>query len=271
MNKFIINLILLIGVSIAITFQSKTQIHVNSLNNAGIGTETPDYKLDVTGSGYIQSVFQSTNSSGGIMLKNYTGRKWEIQCVNSSSWTCPNGLIIYDRSAGSYRFVILSNGYAGIGTRNPQYKLDVAGYIRATNVTVPSDYRFKNNIKDLKPDTFKITNLRPVQYNYTKDLFDIDISDSIALSDSMFVANQRSEEQIKILNKKHYGFIAQEVQQIFPELVDEDKNGILSIDYISLIPIIVSDLKQQERKYEELQAKYQELINQISVLQTSLK
>ena len=87
----------------------------------------------------------------------------------------------------------------------------------------------------------------------------------------MFVANQRSEEQIKILNKKHYGFIAQEVQQIFPELVDEDKNGILSIDYISLIPIIVSDLKQQERKYEELQAKYQELINQISVLQTSLK
>lgn len=31
-------------------------------------------------------------------------------------------------------------------------------------------------------------------------------------------------------NRVHYGFIAQEVKEIYPELVYEDKDGILGID-----------------------------------------
>jgi hypothetical protein len=48
--------------------------------------------------------------------------------------------------------------------------------------------------------------------------------------------------------KQEIGVIAQDVQQQFPELVNTDKNGILSVDYIKLTAILiecVKDLKQQ--------------------------
>ena len=52
-------------------------------------------------------------------------------------------------------------------------------------------------------------------------------------------------EPNKADNRIHYGFIAQEVHEIFPELVYEDDEGILGIDYVSLIPLLIEELKHQ--------------------------
>jgi len=48
------------------------------------------------------------------------------------------------------------------------------------------------------------------------------------------------------------GFIGKELQTVFPELVKQDKNGYLSVDYISIIPVLVEAVKEQQAQIEEL-------------------
>lgn len=164
---------------------------------------------------------------------------------------------------GSYtaRMKILGNGNVGIGM-NPSYTLDVNGYIRTSEVLIESDVRLKENIKNLDCSG-KLKELRPVQYNFNDSIFRFwktEHNDSI---DNEVL----TEEQIRFKNKRQFGFLAQEVQQIFPELVDEDGNGILSIDYISMIPMLVAELKEQETRYEELNEKYDTLLQKVNSIQ----
>lgn len=46
-------------------------------------------------------------------------------------------------------------------------------------------------------------------------------------------------------SRKQIGLIAQEVQAVLPELIQEDDEGLLKLDYISLIPVLVEAIKEQ--------------------------
>lgn len=54
------------------------------------------------------------------------------------------------------------------------------------------------------------------------------------------------------------GFIAQKVQTEFPELVSEDEEGYLSIDYIGIIPVLVEAMKEQQKQISLLESFYNE-------------
>ena len=86
-----------------------------------------------------------------------------------------------------------------------------------------------------------------------------------------------SLDKIKQLNGKHYywndikphsdklqiGLIAQEVEKVFPELVHTDSQGYKSVDYTSLIPVLIEALKEQENrltKQEERLSKIEALL-----------
>lgn len=49
-----------------------------------------------------------------------------------------------------------------------------------------------------------------------------------------------------------YGFIAQEVEEVMPELVHTDKNGYKSVDYIGVIPILVNAVQELRAELAEL-------------------
>ena len=53
--------------------------------------------------------------------------------------------------------------------------------------------------------------------------------------------------------KTHYGLLAQEVQKIYPELVYSDDAGMLSINYIELIPLLIQSIQDLASQVEELQ------------------
>ncbi len=59
-------------------------------------------------------------------------------------------------------------------------------------------------------------------------------------------------EPIKEDNRQHFGFIAQEVREIFPELVYEDDEGYLGIDYVFFITLLIEEIKQQKNVVTEL-------------------
>ena len=54
------------------------------------------------------------------------------------------------------------------------------------------------------------------------------------------------------------GFIAQEVQKYFPELVMSDAKGMLSMNYIGLVPVLWQINQQINRKVENLERKVSE-------------
>jgi len=53
--------------------------------------------------------------------------------------------------------------------------------------------------------------------------------------------------------RQRIGLIAQDVQKVFPELVDTDPYGYLTLNYISLIPVLVEAMKEQQTEIEILQ------------------
>ena len=67
-------------------------------------------------------------------------------------------------------------------------------------------------------------------------------------------------------NRQTYGFLAQELQNEFPELVVEDHNGYLSVDPISLIPFIVESVKSLDKELTSIETTYNETIEILNIL-----
>ena len=92
--------------------------------------------------------------------------------------------------------------------------------------TVDSDSTLKANINTLQE--VDISGLRPVTYHWKND----------------------STEKL------HYGVIAQEVQQVYPELVvthGSDSTATLAVAYTEMIPILLAKIKELESRIEALE------------------
>ena len=103
-----------------------------------------------------------------------------------------------------------------------------------------SDYRVKINVATMD-ETFNVDKLRPVTYNYYID------------------------------NAPKLGFIAHEVQEVFPMLVDGEKDGNIhqSLNYMGIIPVLVAEvqrLKSQNKAQQSHLEKQQRQIDQLFAL-----
>ncbi|MDD6209261.1 MAG: tail fiber domain-containing protein [Bacteroidales bacterium] len=135
-----------------------------------------------------------------------------------------------------------------------------------TTLYQTSDAKYKKNIVNLPNPLSQLTKLRGVSYQ-------LDASDNPMVGSRRgIVADSltQNEESAPDTDKKHIGFIAQELQEVFPELVTSDKDGNLYVDYIGLIPVLVEALKEQKSKQEELNsaqsAKIAELQTELNAL-----
>ena len=105
--------------------------------------------------------------------------------------------------------------------------------INAASFNATSDYRIKANVNPLSnlPDYFTVDNLKPVSY-HRKDL-----------------------------SRNEYGFIAHEVQEIYPDIVTGEKDGLgyQHLNYIALIPILVKEIQDLKRKNNLLENRIDKL------------
>ncbi len=177
-----------------------------------------------------------------------------------------------------------SSGYVGINNTNPTYRLDVIGTVKMTNNSksaafdgfafypsagtptlgtysqpwyqfyaaqayffsdpvIMSDINLKTNIENITSVLEKIKQLRPVTYNFS--------------TDNVLYKHQT-------YNNLQYGFIAQEVEEIFPDLVIKMEDGNLAVRYTGLVPVLIQAIKEQQ---EELDA----LMKRISDLESKVK
>jgi hypothetical protein len=157
-----------------------------------------------------------------------------------------NGAAIYGTSTGD---VPISGKYAGYFSGN----VYVTASLWAYTIT-QSDEKIKTNITPLNvSDSYdKISTLNPVKYNLKQR--------EIASTDSIGVKNYYDTDS-EFFKKPKYGFVAQEMREVYPDLVYESNDGTLGIDYTGLIPILVETIQVQQKKINELEA----IIKKISI------
>ena len=102
------------------------------------------------------------------------------------------------------------------------------GIVNCTSVSESSDESLKEDINDLSESLDLLEQLRPVSY-YMK-------------ADTALGLENRT---------KNFGFIAQEVEEIIPELVVERSDGKKGIYYTKLIPLLVDAIKSQQKEIED--------------------
>lgn len=152
-------------------------------------------------------------------------------------------------------------GDVGIGTTSPSAKLEVNGTSEFNNdITVTgdingtgsfnytSDQMFKTEIDSISNALSIIQQLKPKTYYF----------DTLNFSEFNFS------------DKKRYGFIAQDLEQVLPELVksvvkhaDYDTLGNIvhpettfkTVNYIELIGILTKGIQEQQRKIDSLEEK----------------
>jgi uncharacterized coiled-coil DUF342 family protein len=60
-------------------------------------------------------------------------------------------------------------------------------------------------------------------------------------------------------NKKHFGVIAQELENLYPELVTNNEIGFKTVNYIEMIPILLSQMKNMQQEIEKLKEEIKEI------------
>lgn len=122
--------------------------------------------------------------------------------------------------------------------------------IRANSFIVTSDSRLKSDVKAIENSTDLLSALSPVSYS---------LAGQTVISKNTASKETASELEITPVNddptppdsRTRYGFLAQEVKELFPELVVEDEEGTMGIDYIGFIPILVDAVKDLRGRLEE--------------------
>lgn len=207
--------------------------------NVGIGTTSPTRKLDISG---------DINFTGDLYKNNTlfeAGSQWKSISNNLAytvgnvgiGTTSPvftldiNGTLKASNTNGTILFN--SAGNVGIGTSSPNYKLVVAGDIYATgDVIVYSDERLKTDITTIQNALQLVESMRGVKYTMIET------------------------------GKRKVGLIAQEVQQILPEVVSEKEH--LGVAYGNIVGVLVEAIKELKCQNDKLTLEYNELKTFIS-------
>ena len=98
------------------------------------------------------------------------------------------------------------------------------GTINAQDFNSTSDICLKENIETLNNAINVLNNIRPVSFVWKEN------------------------------GKPAYGVIAQEVEEVLPEIVDQDKHGVKRVAYSQIIPFLVQVIQEQNKEIQNIKA-----------------
>lgn len=172
-----------------------------------------------------------------------TGTNYGAGVYGSSTWD--NGSWVPGLYAGYF------NGKVGI-TEDLEVSGITANEITAEVITTPSDYRLKENVKSVDDGTLSgIMNMNVVEYNYIEretEAVSYVLSDTATINSTDMV---QGREVTSLPVQKHYGLIAQELQEIYPDLVVEGEDGYLGVNYLEIIPLLIRSVQELNAKVEQ--------------------
>jgi len=244
----------------------RVNLHVDNVDSNGFSTVRISSKVDKNAAIqlYNREFSSPWNNTGWALLKTNNGGDFLINrdiAENSGAWTAlriKSGSIsgtdpgwgqvtVADNLPSNYPLVkfivngkvVIRGGNPGAGKvltsvnsgtlQNPLYE-GLAEWIAGS----PSDQALKKNIQSLGSDMLdRILKLKGVSFNWKNS----------------------SDSETRI------GFVAQEVEKVFPEVVYTGSDGLKSVDYQKLVAPLVEAVKSQQVQINELKAEIQVLKN----------
>jgi len=186
-------------------------------------------------SGFITSDSTKLPLSGGTLTGTLSGTSATFTGSLSVSTgnTTGGGIILADDGD----IVDLNDGYcamrfsAGVrvhaGNRTGVANITLASggtITAAADIVAYSDKRVKENINTIENALDKVKALRGVTYNRTD--------------------NEDKSEKI--------GVIAQEIQEVLPQVVHEQEDGMLGVSYGNIVAVLIEAIKEQQKQIDEL-------------------
>ena len=208
------------------------------------------FSAPITASAGVSGSASSTGSFGKMVvgstaLANSGSTLFEIKGQQGTLFN------VTDEMSGS---IFTANTIAGIpvieafsdqsvklGPFSNRFTIDVSGNVSASADIVAdgdvvaynsSDMRLKNNLKVIEGALEKIDGIAGYEFDWNDN--------------SPGWARQRGHD---------VGVVAQEIEKIHPEIVEERKNGYLGVDYKRLVPLLIQSIKELKQEVEELKKK----------------
>jgi hypothetical protein len=273
------------GSYVPLTFSTNSdeRMRITTGGNIGIGTNSP-ILVDLTGTSKpLLQIRQASNAGGQLRVGGSDGTVGLVFDYSNSGFTSSIIRSLYGSSSGeaamyldsgfiafrtgtsfTERMRINSNGNIrlyitpSVDTTiewyqtpaniiqgkiwtdgNPRVNVQCGGsngvYLAsgATSWTGNSDERLKNINSNIEGAVDKINTLRAVNFSWKDDS----------------------------TNKENLGIIAQDIQKVFPQIIDQDKEGILGVRYTELIPVLIAAIQELNQKVNEQQQTINSLIN----------
>ena len=195
-------------------------------SNTASGYNSTAMGRSSTASGYYSTVigYNATASDyASFVIGQYNSSGSSATSSGSYDTTAP-AFVIGNGTSGntSDAFKVLFNGNTTVSN-----DLTVSG-----DVVVSSDARLKANIVSLGSTLSKLLLIDGKSYTMKKD------------------------------GKQKIGVLAQEIREVFPELVSEDANEMLAVNYQGLVPVLINALKEQNDKISRLEVLVEKLISE---------
>ena len=206
------------------------QVEVFSNGNVRIGTASSCSLCNASDLNIDRDIYiQSHPASSGIHIGNNGGDPAIIPQWTNTASIGSSSLAMWS----VYSYNLYSNG----GT-----------------VQTLSDERVKKNIKKLESGLEKVLQLNPIHFDYIEPPMEPGLL-------------EKRKQQIREAGLNKIGFIAQEVNKVFPEVVAiEEESGLYTVDYASLVPALVQAIQEQQTMINELR---DELVNKNNLLPES--
>jgi hypothetical protein len=227
---------LLIGGTSSSTGTASQPLQVNGgayfSGSIGIGVTNPSNALTLLGD---RNILLGPNSSWSAYLA--VGGNGNQSNSTTASVATTNGNLHLDARTGGYGIYLnwystsTTGTYFGNGATGQVGRIDASGNLTVSgNVSGYSDIRLKDNIQTIPNALDKVSKLRGVEF----DRNDI-------------------EE-----NPHQIGVIAQEVEEIIPEVVNTDNMGIKSVAYGNLVGLLIEAIKDLKEEVNELKIRLEE-------------
>jgi len=255
---------------------------INNSGNIGIGETSPSYKLHLAGPGGAGGPlmrFDNTSgssASGPSVDFGYSGQTWRA----GANIFAAGDFALYDTGNSTHLLLINNAGDFGIGTTNPgaisggcttmtfgstAAALSGGVLFQANGTNVNGTYWESNNMRYQNVGDYSHTFYK----NNSTVLFTIATTGTVtATGDVVAYSDERLKSDIKTLDgskvlkmrgvsfkkegKKGSGVIAQELEKIAPELVNNDSE-YKGVAYGNLSGYLIEAIKEQQKQIDRLE------------------